>query len=165
MKRKSILTLIISSILLFGFTSTEPPKLGKQIYDAICNNDLEKVKSFIVTAEEIATSIENSEMDDDQKANLISQFSKRLKAGEDEKNQQIEKAFSKIRANMESKDCVEALTLGEITSKTHTLKNRSGEIGYLRINYSCNSDMETIRVTVIKTDFGWRILDNLRLMD
>lgn len=165
MKRRSALALIIYSIISFGFTYTEPPKLGKQIYEAITNNDLEKVKSFVVTAEEIATTIENSEMDEDIKADLITQFSKRLKARKEEKIQQIEDAFHKIRANMASKQCEGGLVLGEITSRTHNLRDLSGEIGYLNINYSCQSDIETIKITVIKTDFGWRILENLRLID
>ena len=163
MKSISTFTLILISIIQFGFMTMDEPKLGKQIYEAIHNNDLEKVKSFLITQEEMEKTVENSEMNDGKKADFISDLSNRIKSLEDKKNQQIEDGFNQIRTNIASKNCEGGIQPGEIKSKTHKLRDHI-EIGYLHINYSCETDTETIKVTVIRTDFGWRILENLTLL-
>lgn len=167
MKITSAASLLLISFTLSGFRTTDGPKLGKQIYEAINANDLEKVQSFIVTIRELEATVENSEMGEDEKADFIADFSSRLKSGKysrDKKLYQVEKAFYEIRTNIENKQCKDGVILGEITSKTLKLRNHI-EIGYLTINYSCKADSEAIKVTVIKTDFGWRIFERLRLVD
>ena len=168
MKRISSFTLIAFSILFFGFTTPEKPKtlddLGKEIFEAINNKDLKMVKSFIVTAEEIESTIDNSDMAEDKKTVFKSQFADKITTDMDKTVLQIEKGFNEIRKNIKSKKCKGGVTIGQITPKTNKLRNLPIELGDLEILYSCKDDIEKINVEVIKTDAGWRILEKLRLV-
>ena len=168
MKIKSTLALLLLSTLIFVFTAIDKPttldQLGNEIFDAINNNDLEKVKSLIVSIEEIETTVNNSDMPEDKKSTFKSQFSMKIKSDMDKTITKIEEGFLKIKENIDSKKCTNGVSIGEITPKTNKLRNLPIELGELEIQYSCKDDIERINVEVIKTESGWRILEKLRLV-
>lgn len=140
------------------------PKLGRQVYDAINTNHLEKVKSLMPTLREMEVTVDNLQLTKKEKEELLESHSKRIETHGAETMLRIVEGFKEIRTDFESSHCADKPTLGDITSKTLKLKDGL-EIAHIRINYACGANLKTIKFSSIKTDFGWRVLGDLELID
>ena len=167
MKNSILFILFISVSLSFvkkSKTST-PEEFAGTLFSIIKQNDEKALVDLFLTNKEISETIDESSMEKEVAASFKEEFIEKLNKDREKTIEKLKDGFSKIRADIESKECENNIKLGAITPKVATLRNLPLEMGELDFEYICTTDTQLVSIAVINTNKGWRILEKIRLVD
>ena len=151
-----VLFAYLSCFSLQRITNDSIDDFAKLFFNHCIDNNLNGLLFLKVNEEDIKTTILKSSLNEDKKNELLKKFSK----DKDEITSNINRGLSRFDETVKQSKCTKKeIRFIKVIDKIHDFKGIM--LGTVEIIYICKNLEHKIIVEIIKTEKGWKIMDDV----